>query len=157
MEKGWINGELFLPCPEGFGIMDEAELSRVYSCANPNRWGAWDKARHVMITVLWQRYNPLLAWLADRGAMVRRNEQLTRKGYRENDYRLIGFFSRAVCGLSAEGYRFTYRVQGVPQGAQTVLVKKGRTVYSVSCIGAAEALEENRVLFEAILDSAQVR
>lgn len=40
-----------------------------------------------MITVLWQRCNPLLA---DMKAMVKRNEPLNRKGYVDHDYRLDG-------------------------------------------------------------------
>ena len=151
-----VNRELALPRPEGFEVMGAEELKRVYIRDDPNRWGMWDRERHVMITVLWQRYNPLLAWLAEMKTMARRNEQLTRKGYLDHDYRLEGFTSRKVQGLAGEGYRFTYRLGDVEQGIETLLIKRGSTVYSLNCVGRAENSAENHAIFEAVLDGMTV-
>lgn len=152
-----INGALLLPCPEGFAAMTQETLQQVYTCDNPCRAGIWDRARHVMVTVLWQRYNPLLAAFADMKTLVRRNEQLTRKGYKDNDYRLDTFFSRRICDLPGEGYRFDYRLGDVAQQIETVLFKKGSVVYSLSCIGRPENRQENRVLYDAILDGMRLK
>ena len=123
-----INGELMLPCPDDFTSMTKEDLDRAYTSDGPGRAGIRDAERHVMITVLWQRYNPILARLADMKTMARRNEQLTSKGYAGHDYRLDSFFSREVCGKTAEGYRFTYRVGDTAQEVETVLIKKGSVV-----------------------------
>ena len=157
LQKHWINGELALPRPEGFVVMSPEELARAYTCDNSDRWGMWDKKRHIMVTVLWQRYNPLLAWLADMKTLVKRNEQLTSRGYKDHDYRLEGFRSRDVRGMAGEGYRFTYRLGDVVQRIDTVLVKKGRTVYSLSCIGRPENSAVDQAVFEAILDGIEAR
>ena len=152
MNKNRINGELSVPCPAGFEVMGAEELDRVYTGGSANRWGMWNRERHVMITVLWQRYNPLLARLADMKAMARRNEQLNRKGYQDHGYSLEGFFSRTVCGMAGEGYRFTYRVGDADQRMETLLVKRGSVVYSLNCVGRAGDSAGNRALFEEVLD-----
>ena len=108
-----------------------------------------------MITALWQRYNPLLAWLADMKALVKRNEQLTRRCYQENGYRLDGFFSRRVCGMAGEGYRYACRPGDMDQEIETVLIKKGSVVYSLNCIGRPENRQAYLALFDAILDGMQ--
>ena len=150
-----INGELSLPCPEGFEAMSAEALDRVYASQTAGRCGIRDGERRVMITALWQRYNPLLAWLADMKALVKRNEQLTRRSYQGNGYRLEGFFSRKVCGMAAEGYRYACRLGDTDQEIATVLVKKGSVVYSLNCIGRPEDRQANQALFDAILDGMQ--
>ena len=157
MNRISINDGLSMSCPEGFSPMSAEELERVYTSRDPNRAGMWDRQRHVMVTALWQRYNPLLAWLADMKALAKRNEQLTRKGYQGHGYRLDGFFSRTVCGMAAEGYRFTCRLQDADQEIETVLVKKGSVVYSLNCIGRTENHDANQALFNAILDGMEVK
>ena len=150
-----INGELSLPCPEGFETMSAEALDRIYISKTAGRCGIWDRERHVMITALWQRYNPLLAWLADMKALVKRNEQLTHRCYQENGYRLDGFFSRRVCGMAGEGYRYACRPGDTDQEIETVLIKKGSVVYSLNCIGRPENRQANQALFDAILDGMQ--
>ena len=157
MERHWINGELSLPRPEGFAVMSPEELDRAYTCNSPDRWGIWNKERHIMVTMLWHRYNPLLAWLADMKTLVRRNEQVNRRGYKDHDYQLEGFWSRTVGGMAGEGYRFTYRLGDVAQRIDTVLIKKGRTIYSLSCVGRPENTARDEALFEAILDGIETR
>ena len=152
MNRLTINGELSLRCPEGFETMSAEELDRVYTSKAAGRLGIWDRERRVMITALWQRYNPLLTWLSDMKALAKRNEQLTRRCYQENGYRLDGFFSRRVCGLAGEGYRYGCRLGDTDREIETVLVKKGGVVYSLSCIGRPEDREANHALFDAILD-----
>jgi len=157
MDRISINGALSMPCPEGFSPMSAEDLDRVYTCKDPKRTGMWDRQRHVMVTALWQRYNPLLARLADMKALAKRNEQLTRKGYQGHDYRLEGFFSRTVCGMAGEGYRFTYRLPDAQQEIETVLIKKGSVVYSLNCIGRPENRDANQALFHAILDGMEAK
>ena len=152
MNQTCVNDELMIPCPEGFAIMGPEELNRVFTRGSANRWGVWDRSRRVMITVLWQRYNPLLAWLADMKSLVRRNEQLTRRGYKGRDYQPGGFFSTKVCGMAAEGYRFTCRLDDAAQCVETVLFKRGRTVYSLSCVGRNGDRDANSAIFEALLN-----
>ena len=156
MNRIEINNELLLPCPDGFTDMTREDLDRVYTSGSPGRAGIRDAERHVMITVLWQRYNAVLAWLADIKSLARRNEQLSRKGYADHDYRLDGFFGREVWGLSGEGYHFTYRVEDTGQEAWTLLIKKGSTVYSLNCVGRPENHDANQAVFEEILDGVKL-
>ena len=73
----------------------------------------------------------------------------------ENGYRLDGFFSRRVCGMAGEGYRYACRPGDTDQEIETVLIKKGSVVYSLNCIGRPENRQANQALFDAILDGMQ--
>lgn len=156
MNRATVHEELSLSWPDGFRVMGEDELDKLYSAHDPNRWGIWDQQRHIIITVLWQQVHPLLAWLSDMKAMARRNEQLAKKGYQGHGYQLEDFFSRQLCGRGGEGYRFSYRLGDVTQTAETVLFKNGKNVYSLSCIGRQENSAQDRETFEKVLNSVKI-
>ena len=155
MEKEIINNAFSMTVPEGFLRMSAGELAQLFRDNNPNRWGVWDHERHAVVTVQWQQYSSLLLHLADLKSIAKRNEQLTRRCYQENGYRLDGFFSRRVCGMAGEGYRYACRPGDTDQEIETVLIKKGSVVYSLNCIGRPENRQANQALFDAILDGMQ--
>ena len=74
-----INNEISIGIPDGFHVMSEEELTKVYVTKDPKRWGIWDNDRHVIISVLWQDLDAFTAMLADIDAAAVRNEQLTKK------------------------------------------------------------------------------
>ena len=152
MNKAKVNDLFSIEVPEGFHTMSEEELRKAYRDDNPNRWGMWDQERHVMVTVMWKEYSRLLMMLADVKAICRKNEQIAAKGYGNNGYECGGFFSVNVDGEKAEGYRFSYCVDGVVQSAETILFKLGKTIFTVTCGGRRENQETDRELFDRIID-----
>ena len=149
-----INNQAFsIRVPDGFEPMTAEELEKLYRDENPDRWGVWNRERHVMLTVLWKRYPVLVGALADVKAIARRNQQLTEKGYAGHDFRPGGFFSMQADGLPLEGYRFSYRIGDVVQNAETVLMKKQKTIYNITCTGREENADENAETFREIIGS----
>ncbi len=151
-----INQEITLTWPEGFHVMDGEELRELYQNDDTKRWGIRDKTRHLIITILWEDYSSLLIKLSDIKAVARKNEKMSARGYRDHGYRREGFFSMSVDGRQAEGYRFSYRIGEADQSGQTLLFKVKNRIYSISCIGRSEKAEEDRALFERILEEVRV-
>ena len=152
MSKAKVNDLFSIEVPEGFHTMSTEELRKAYRDENPNRWGMWDQERHVMVTVMWQEYSRLVMMLADTKAICRKNEQIASKGYANNGYVSDGFFSVKVDGEKAEGYRFSYSVDGVEQSAETILFKLEKTIFTITCGGRRENRETDRELFDRIID-----
>ena len=151
-----INNEISIGIPDGFHVMSEEELTKVYVTKDPKRWGIWDNDRHVIISVLWQDLNAFTAMLADIDAAAVRNEQLTKKGYEGHDYAMEGFHDADISGSHARGYSFTYRIQDISQRVDTLLFKAGRRIYSINCIGRNENREQDHELFEEILKTVSI-
>lgn len=152
MSKATVNQLISVEVPDGFQQMSAEELQQAYRDSNPNRWGMWDKARHVMVTVMWKEYPQLMKLLMpDLTAVCRKNEQMAAKGYAGNGYGCGGFFSASVDGKPAEGYRFSYRVGDAEQSAETILFRQDMTVYSVTLAGRTENREADRELFDGIV------
>ena len=153
MNKELVNQALSIPVPDGFRPMSGEELRQAYGNDDPNRRGLWNRESHVIIAVLWKEYPALLRFmLRDLKAVCRKNEQLHSREYAGHDYHCGGFFSQTVGGQPAEGYRFTYSAGGAAQSAETVLVRQGGTVYSITCAGRTENRESDHALFAGILE-----
>ena len=151
-----INETLSIAVPEGFQHMSLNELNKLYQDENPDRWGIWDKDRHIIMTVLWKRYPALLSALADLRAAARRNQQRTEKGYAGHDYRLEGFFSLKPGNVQMEGYRVSYRLDSISQCAETVLMKHRQTIYSMTCVGREENADTDSNIFREVLEGLRM-
>ncbi len=152
MNKELINQSVSVTLPDSFTPMTEAELCRVFQNNDPGRWGARDQENHIMLTVMWKNYPPLLSKLAGLKSVCAKNEQLNARGYAGHGYQCGGFFSREVDGFPAEGYSFSYRVGDILQSAETVLFKLDKAVWSVTCVGRAENRSADHETFSEILD-----
>ena len=104
-----------------------------------------------MITVMWKDYPPVLPDLSDLKAVCRKNEQKNSRGYTGHGYRFGRFFSATIGESPAEGYRFSYRIGNTVQSAETVLVRRNRTLYSFTCAGRAENQSADHDTFAGIL------
>ncbi len=146
-----INQSVCIEMPDGFRTMSPEEIKQAYSGEDAKRWGAWDKEKHVMITVMWKDTSFLMAKLADLKAVCRRNEQLNGRACAGHDYQSEGFFSLMAGNRPAEGYRFSCRIGDAAQSAETVLIKHNKTIYSVTCTGRTENRNADREMFAAVL------
>ena len=154
MREQTINGVFSLQIPDTFEPMTpEAlqELSRNGSDAY--QWGARDRENHVMMLALWKPYPSLIAWLSDPKSIAKRNEQLMRKVYGANEYRLLGFHSLQTGDEKAEGYAFSYKLKDITQVIQNFLIKDGKTVYAISCAGREENADADRAVFREVMES----
>ena len=106
-----------------------------------------------MILALWKQYPSLLAWMSDPKAIAKKNEKLMQKVYGGYDYRLLGFTSLQAVNEKAEGYSFSYSVEGIAQVVQNFLIKDGKTVYAITCAGREENLAEDQKMFRKVMES----
>ena len=127
MRSEVVNGEVTVRFPDSYELMSSEELQKAYGSVTGDLWGIWDKEAHVIVTLLWQKYNGLLLAMADMKAMARKNESIAADLYRNNNYVNKGFFSEDVDGRKGEGYWFEYDVAGIRQQGASVLFKNGKT------------------------------
>ena len=156
MGKALVHDDLRVTTPATFVEMTPGELKQVFLDDNPHRWGARDVRMHLMFIVSWQDSNKLLAKLVGTNALIRRVETRASKGYANYGYQFGSFFKRTLCGIEAEGFDFTYELQGVGQKAQNIVFKHGKTCYTlywVERVGAGKAAERAR---EFILDGLEL-
>lgn len=153
MGKALVHDDLRVTTPATFVEMTADELRQAFLDDNPNRWGARDVRHHVMFVISWQDSNALLARLVSTSALIRRAEKLSAKGYHDYAYQLGGFFKRSLCGLDAEGFDFTYELQGVTQKAQDIVFKHGKTCYTLYWVERTGAGKSGERMRESILES----
>lgn len=154
MSKQTINNVISLEIPDSFQLMSSEELRDMSkNGGDPYRWGVRDRENHVLITVMWKEYSVILAWLADLKAIAKKNEQMTGKAYGKHEYRLLGFDSLKAGETKADGYRFSYSVEGIQQIVTNYLIKNGKTVYAFMCVGREENMATDLAMFRSVMES----
>ena len=156
MKQQIINDTFALQIPDGFEILTEDDLRKMYrNAGDPFRWGVRDAENHVIILALWKKYPALLSWTLDLKAIVKKNEQLTGKAHAAHGYRFLEFFSMQAGDEKAEGYRFCYDREGITQVCNNFLIKEGRTIYAFMCVGREENMDADRETFRQIMESLE--
>jgi len=151
MTEQTICENLTLKIPEGFTVLDEKNLARIFGGEGSDRWCAANGDESVLLTVVWQKVNPILAALSDMKVMARRNAQLTEKAYQAYGYRFGEFFSLQGRDGSLEGYSYSFSGKNGQRSAETVLIRQKRMIYNVSCVSRAEkAMEGQEALRQAL-------
>ena len=154
MTEYLINNTVQLSCPEGFHEMDSDELRQVYLDDNSNRWGIWDKEKHIIISVFWHRSSGLLMKLAgDAENVAKSTEGKLRHSLKNNNYHCEGFFTLSLNGKNAAGFRYNYTVQDVKQTGDVILMLHGKECYTVYYYARKDGPESDHEIFEQVLDS----
>ena len=153
MNRQIINETYALKIPDHFEILSGKDLDGMrQGTGDPFRWGVRDRENHMIIIALWKQYPALLSCMLDLKAVVKKNEQLTRKAHEAHGYRFLEFFSMQAGEEKAEGYRFIYEKEGVAQVCSNFLIKDGRTIYAFICIGREEHAEADKAVFSQIME-----
>ena len=156
MSRKTINETYSLQIPDTFESMRSDELQALsQGGGDPYQWGVRDRENHVMILALWKRHSAILAWMSDLKSIAKRNEQLTRKAYEGHGYRLLENNSLQAGNEKAEGYSFSYSVNGIAQVIQSFLIKDGKMVYAITCAGREENFAADQKMFRAVMESLQ--
>jgi len=152
------NKELTFSLPDAFADCSAEDLKLGADSSDNNLKAMRDTGRHIVFIVRWQKYNALALKLADSRSMIKNNEKRTAKVYEaaDADYRLLEFFTADVGGKEAEGYRYSYHVEGIEQDVDTVLVKTKNYVYNVSFYYRAENSEADRELIGSVLKTTVI-
>ena len=153
METVVANGEICLPCPEGFRILEEAELDALYLDGNHDRVGISDKERHMIVCLFWHRSNTILSKLANAKDVCASTEKRLRHRMSKNGYVFEAFFERSVCGQEGRGFRHTYVLQDIDYTSEVIVFKKGNVCYTLYTYARTENLEGCRPILDGIVDS----
>ncbi len=154
METAQIHGGLTVGIPEGFHVMDDAELKLRFPDGIAERWAIRDEERHIVFTIIWHDApSGLLAKLVSTRSLAERVEKLTAKSLKHRGFRLAGRVDRELCGTEAKGFSCGYTVQDVSQSAEIIVLRNGLTCYTLYCIMQSDCLDQARPAYEEILAS----
>jgi len=156
MSDATIYGGLSLTIPEGFHVMDGAELKRAYMDDNKDRWGIADKDRHIMVAVFWHESGALVSALGDSKSVARSNEKRISRGLKAHGYSLERFLETEIAGNKAHGFRHALRIQDEDSVSEVISVKNGRVCYTFYYYSPKTLDEDNHRVFESILDSVKL-
>ena len=156
MNQAVIHGQLFLVYPDGFHVMDVEELNQAFLDDNPNRWGIWDRERHIIIAVFWHESSAILSALAGAKDVAKSTEKRLRKGLKRYGYESRGSFTTTLCGQETCGFRYAYRVGDVFQSAETVILKHGTCCYTIYYYAREEKDLVSYPVYEQVLRSLRL-
>ena len=155
-----LNNELCLTYPDGFHVLDEEEMNRVFPLDVPNRWAIWDIDRHIIISVQWHEANALLARLVSTKDLAKRVAAEAAKAYRANEYEVGELYQTTLCGEEAWGISFKYEVAGVFQIAHALVFKHAventNCTYTLSFYEREENAEASEQVFQDLVASLRL-
>ena len=157
MNQALIHGQLSLSYPDGFREMGREEMKALYQDDNPDRWGLWDQDRHIIVAVLWHDSSPVLAALAGAKDVAKTTEKRLKRGMKAHGYRFGGFFQTELCGLEAHGFRYSYQVGEVTQAAETLVLKRKNTCFTIYYYAREELDLVSRPVYEEMLRSLRLK
>ena len=148
---------LNLPVPDGFHVMDDAELSDLKLLADGDGVGLSDPERHMIVTAGTKQINGFSAALLNARDLAKNMEKQIRKPMASLGYRCEGFRQQTVGGRTAEGFRYSYTAQGVGMTGESYVVKDGKSLYYLHAYMRTELLEASLPVWEEVLATAAFR
>lgn len=149
-----LNNELQLSFPDGFRVMDEAELAGLKMIAEGPGCCVKDDSRHMVISVSWKKPGAFAGLLLSVNDLAASMEKYIRKGNAPFGYRLDEFRDITIGGHSARGIRYRYSVQGIEMLGESYVLKSGKQLYYFH-LYTRSSLPDNLKIWESILNSAQ--
>ena len=105
------------------------------------------------MTLGWKKIGKLPSKLLNTQGLAKAMEKKIRTGLRSMHYKLEGFSTHPVAGLTAEGFRCKYMAQGIPTGAESFVAKDGNVLYYFHFYYRAEQEDASLAVWEKILES----
>lgn len=150
---------LAVAMPEGFATIPHDELESLMGFEYGSMWGMRDAERHMVLSVTWKDSGKLITKLSSEKSLAKRANETSAKRYRNRGYRFDGYFDRAVSGASAQaqGLRYSYEAEGIAHDGEALVFKRGARCYILSYNTHSALAAENRPVYEAILESLDVK
>ena len=149
-----LNKELNLTYPESFAEMAQEDFKKHKFFEEAPGFCIRDEDRHIMISVSWRQANPFVAMLAGSADIAKNMEAKIRKPMAKFGYHLEGFMSREIGGKTADGYRYTYKVQDIGMIGESLSVKSGSNFYYIHSYLRQELKEESLPVLDGIFETA---
>ncbi|MCR4671730.1 MAG: hypothetical protein K5637_00645 [Lachnospiraceae bacterium] len=154
MEFQFLNNGLKAAVPDGFHVMDAAELAKFNIYKEFPDWSISDPERHIIISVSWRK-SGLGALMLNSKDVAKKMETALQKPMAAFGYKLQGFESKNVGGTAAEGFRYTYTAQNINMIGESYSVKKGKTFYYIHCYYRAELETESIRVLQVMAESCE--
>lgn len=154
MKSSELNGELTLSYPDGFHVMTEEELRKHKFFEGAPGFSIEDPDRHMILSVSWRQANPFVAMLAGTADVARNMEARIRKPMTKFGYKSEGFLKREIGGREADGFRYSYEVQGIGMSGESLSVKNGSCFYYIHSYYRTALKEESLAVLDEIFQNA---
>lgn len=150
---------LAVTAPDGFEVIPHDELESLMGFKYDRMWGIRDAERHMLLNITWKDTGKLIAKLSSEKSLAKRAEETSAKRYRERGYRSGGRFARTITGANAQaqGLRYSYEAEGIAHEGEALVFKRGTRCYMLSYNTRSALAAENRPVYEAILESMEVK
>lgn len=154
MNTAKVNNELNITYPDGFHLMSEEELARYFSTAE-NRWGVYNAAEHIVLSVSWTKARPL-SFFTDAESVLIGIEGRTRTNLL--NYQRVTSYQMDIAKNKAYGVRFEYRVNDarIVQVGDLICFKHKKQFYVIHYITRKANAGSARESFKQTLDSISV-
>ena len=154
MNTAKINNELTLTYPDGFGAMDDEALTK-YFRSPQNRWGVYNEAEHIILSVSWTKAG-FLSFLTDAESVIIGAEGRMQKNLL--NYQRVSSYKMEIAKNKAYGIRFEYRVNDarIVQVGDLIAFKLKNKFYIIHYITRKENAGSAREAFKATLDSISI-
>lgn len=152
MNNARINNEIDLTYPDGFAEMTGEQLARYFGSPD-NRWGAFDDANHIILSVAWKKAG-FFGFLNDAESMMIGAEARMKRNL-VNYQRVNSYKMKIADKKKAFGIRFEYRVNDsvMLHVGDLVIFKHKKKFYSVYYITRKINAAASLPAFEEVLKS----
>ncbi len=154
MNKITANGKLEIAFPDGFHVMDAKEKNTLSLLSEGDFEAVSDPERHITATVGWKNTGLLTSLLVSAYDVAGITEKQVSAAMDSYGYSMTGPVKRKVAGSDSEGFGYTYSASGTEMSGQTLVLKKGRTLYYLNVYFRRESEETGLEVWNSILDSA---
>ena len=148
-----LNKELNLTYPDSFVELTQEDLKKHKFFEEAPGFCIQDAERHIMISVSWRQANPFVAMLAGSADIAKNMEAKIRKPMGKFGYHLEGFMNREIGGKTADGYRYTYKVQDIGMMGESLSVKSGSKFDYIQSDRRQELREESLSVLDGIFET----
>lgn len=151
MNEEMINGVFAVTVPEGFHVMDEEELKRIYAGQSPDRWCLRNDETGMTISVMWGRISPILAAIVNLDATAARTQEAMARHLQ--DFRRIDDVSPQIAGQKSRGFCYEYTTDGQPYVGEWLVMRYKKFAYTISYYAKNSGQQAAWEIFDALLDS----
>lgn len=156
MEKVNVYENIYVGCPEGFHVLDEEEKKGYNSPAPGPGIIMKDDERHMVVSIGVQKLNGFSGAILSQKDISRNMEKSIAKSMSPYGYELAANVERKAGNDTAYGMAYEYTAQEIEMYAESLAVKKGKTVVYYHLYSRKAFKDENLAVWEEILGSVEM-
>ena len=139
--------------PRPLPIMNEEERGALTVTGDAEWIGLSAPEAHMIVTAGWKHLGGFAGTVLNVHDIAKETEKNIRRALETSGYEAEGLKAFQVRAPKAEGFRYTYTVQGIAMTGETCIVKTGRDLYELHFYGRTETLHECLPVWEELLAS----